>query len=47
MCHYTKTTCSIFFKLTLFNKVTLRLLNVNFLRDQSSFKVTMNFNNND
>ena len=31
---YTKTICSIYFKLTVFNKDTISTLNINFLRNQ-------------
>ena len=42
-CCYMKTTCSITIKFTAFNSDTLSFLNINFLRDQLSFKVTINF----
>ena len=44
-CHYMKTSCSISFKLTVFNSDTFSFLNVNFLRDQMSFNVVMNLYN--
>ena len=40
--HYTKSTCWISFKLTAFNNDTISFLNINFLRDQLSFKVAIN-----
>ena len=44
-CHYAKTSCSIFLKLTAFNNDTLIFLNTNFLRDQLSFSSTIKFHN--
>ena len=41
--HYSKTNCSISFKLTVFNTDTHRCLHVNFLSYWISFKVTKNY----
>ena len=44
-CCFTKTICSISFKLTAFTNDTLGFPNINFLRDQWSFKVDINLYN--
>ena len=45
--HYAKTICLISLQFTAFNKDSYSYLHMNFLRDQMSSKVGINFNNID